>query len=354
VPAALPAYAIAILMAGGPDDGCPSPHQLADALSAHMPGMVWPLGRATGPTTLRLAVTTDAAGALRLDLTDPDGGPLLHRSVAPSERTRAGDCPALAETAALIVERYWHEVGFDVPQESQNQPPKPSPPPPKPAPAPKPPPAPPPPPPPAPPPPPVPESPPPAPPTAQVHRARPPPEPPAEPLPPPAWWIGVGGGGLLESAGHHGVEAQLAVAVERPVLKRPLGLRLSVGGETGVSVSFMTGQADVLQFPVRMGAYLPIALGVGRLEPGIGIDLDVIAVTFTHGTTSELHVGATPGLDAALAWALPLPHDVFVRILTQAGATAPYHVVTTSNNTTIYTNPLLHLSVGIELGAWFP
>src|SRR5262252_6146623 len=173
-------------MAGGPDDGCPSPHQLADALSAHMPGMVWPLGRATGPTTLRLSVTTDAGGALRLDLSDPDGGPLLHRSLPPNERTHANDCPALAETAALIVERYWHEVGFDVPQESQNQPPKPSPPAPKPPPAPTPPP---PAPPPAPTPPPVPASPPPAAPVATVRKARPPPEPPAEPLPPPAWWI---------------------------------------------------------------------------------------------------------------------------------------------------------------------
>ena len=74
-----PAYAIAILMTAGPDDGCPSPRQLADALSAHLPGMVLPLGHATGPTTLRLGVTTDAAGAMRLDLSDPEGGPLLHR-----------------------------------------------------------------------------------------------------------------------------------------------------------------------------------------------------------------------------------------------------------------------------------
>jgi hypothetical protein len=169
----------------------------------------------------------------------------------------------------------------------------------------------------------------------------------------------VGAGGLLQSGGYHGGQAQLAVAVERPVLKHVLGLRLSAGAETGVSVTFptqvdMTGQAEVLQFPVRMGAYLPIALSVGRLEPGIGIVLDVISVGFTHGTTSEIHLGAEPGLDAALAWALPLPHGVFVRIMTQAGATVPYHVVTASNDTTIYTTPLLHLGVGLELGAWFP
>ncbi len=123
-----PAYAIAILMTAGPDDGCPSPHQLADALSAHLPGMVLPLGHATGPTTLRLGVATDAAGAMRLDLSDPEGGPLLHRWLPATDRAHAGDCPALAETAALIVERYWHEVGYDVPLETPNASPKPPPP----------------------------------------------------------------------------------------------------------------------------------------------------------------------------------------------------------------------------------
>ena len=68
-----------------------------------------------------------------------------------------------------------------------------------------------------------------------------------------------------------------------------------------------------------MGGYLPIALGVGQLEPGIGLDLDVVAVDFTHegatGTTSEIHLGASPGVDAALGWALLLPHDVYLRAL---------------------------------------
>src|SRR5579871_5914539 len=117
-------------MTAGPDDGCPSPRQIADALSAHLPGMVLPLGHATGPTTLRLTVATDAAGAMRLDLADPEGGPLLHRSLPAPEKRYAGDCPALAETAALIVDRYWHEVGYDVPAAEAPTPPRPASPPP--------------------------------------------------------------------------------------------------------------------------------------------------------------------------------------------------------------------------------
>jgi hypothetical protein len=361
VAAALPAYAIAILMSAGADDGCPSPHLLADALSTHLPGMVLPLGHATGPTSLRLAVTTDAAGAMRLDLFDPEGGPLLHRWLLANERTHPGDCPALAETAALIVDRYWHEVGYDVPIEEENVPPKTQPPkaaaqppPPKPVTPPT--------------PPPKPAPPPPA---LAVQKERPPaaepapaePAPPAEPLPPPRWWLGIGAGGLVTEPAGHAATALLALAVERPVHKRRIGLRLSAGAETGTSISVATRHADILQFPVRMGGYLPIPLGIGQLEPGIGIKIDVISATFTHGATSETHFVASPGIDAALGWALPLPHDVYIRVLAAAGTAVPYHVVTpsgvtASNNTTIFTSifttPRFDLGIGIELGVWFP
>jgi hypothetical protein len=345
-----PAYAIAILMAAGPDDGCPSPHQLADALSAHLPGMVLPLGHATGPTTLRLAVTTDTAGAMRLDLNDPEGGPLLHRWLPASERPKGGDCPALAETAALIVERYWHEVGYDVPIEAPAATPKPpppkatSPPPPPPKPA--------------PPPTPTPKPEPPPPPTVEVRppppRRPPEPTPPSEALPPPGWWIGAGAGGLLTESGGRSGAASLAIGVERPVFRRRLGLRLSAGVETGVSADWTTGHASIRQFPVRMGAYLPIVLGFGQLEPGIGVDLTVISVAFSHETASTTEMVAAPGADIALAWALPMPHDIYLRALAQAGIEVPYHVVTERNDTTIFTGPRFDLLLGLELGLWFP
>ena len=357
-----PAYAIAILMAAGPDDGCPSPHQLADALSTHLPGMVLPLGHATGPTTLRLDVATDAAGAMRLDLYDPEGGPLLHRWLPPSDRTHAGDCPALAETAALIVERYWHEVGYDVPLENPNVPPKPVPPK-----ATAPPPTPPPPPPPkaAPPPPPKPAPPPAAEKTADRTTLAPEPRAPSEPLPPPRWWLGGGAAGLLTTSGDRAAAAILALAVERPVFRRRLGLRLSAGAETAVSIPFATGStstsscstgctADVLRFPVRMGAYVPIPLGLGQLEPGIGVDLGVVAVTFSRGSTSETRLGAAPGVDAALGWALQFPHSIYIRALADAVTEVPYQVVTASNQTAIFTTPRFRLGLGIELGVWFP
>ena len=110
----------------------------------------------------------------------------------------------------------------------------------------------------------------------------------------------------------------------------------------------------MLGFLVRMGAYLPISLGVGQLEPGIGIDLGVVAVTFKHESTSETHLYAAPGIDAALGWAVQLPHNFYIRALAQAVTEVPHQVVTTSNDTAIFTTPRFRLALGIELGVWFP
>ncbi|HVV52900.1 MAG TPA: hypothetical protein VHO06_24780, partial [Polyangia bacterium] len=151
--------------------------------------------------------------------------------------------------------------------------------------------------------------------------------------------------------------ATAAVAVERPAFRRRIGLRLSAGAETSVAVDFATGSAEVRQLPVRMGAYLPIALSLGRLEPGVGLDLDVVSVDFTRkagtGSNAENHLGASPGIDAALAWALMLPHGIYLRALADAVTSVPYQVVTASNDTRIFNTPRFTLSLGLELGLWF-
>jgi hypothetical protein len=270
--ALVPAYAIAILMPAGPDDGCPSPRQVNDALAAHLPAMVLPLGHATGPTTLHLAVATDAAGAMRLDLTDPEGGPLLHRWLPAVEHSRGIDCAALAETAALIVERYWHEVGYDVAIEPPNPPPPPPPPPP---PSEK----------------PVAKS------TsrpivrpAETSAAEAPaPQPPPPPLPPPRTWIGAAGGERLGDAGTHEATVSIALAVERSLWSHRIGLRLSGGADRGTTYRWtaspaVTDRATLREVPLRMGVYLSLPFGPGQIEPGLGVDLDVISAAVSDPT----------------------------------------------------------------------
>ncbi|HXJ20118.1 MAG TPA: hypothetical protein VMT03_07785 [Polyangia bacterium] len=339
-----PAYAIAILLPNGePDLGCPSPRQLAEALSAHLPGVVLPLGRPPGPNSVRLAVATDAAGELKVDLTDPEGGPLLRRRVEPetgsagASRTRAAECAALAETAALIVDRYWHEVGYEVPAPP---PPKPPPPPPQP-----------------------PPPPPPPPPTKREEPPpRPAPEPPApkpvvrqngppRPVPSPAWWIAPGVGYEIVDRPPAHAWVSLAFALERAAWGQRLGLRLAIGARDQDHTS--DGKGTVRQLPVTLGAYLALPTSLGRLELGLGVGVDVIDMTPTDPRAWGGRTAAAPGGEALLAWSVPLPHDVFIRAGAYGGAYRPYQVVIGQNHSPIYETPRMRLNLGLELGLWF-
>ena len=109
-----------------PEQTCPAPRQITDALGARLPGVVLPQGQPVKPGMLRLAVATDANGGIRIDLADPEGAPLLHRVLTVTRGP--GECAALADTTALIIERYWREVGYDAPPLAPPSPPPPPPP----------------------------------------------------------------------------------------------------------------------------------------------------------------------------------------------------------------------------------
>jgi hypothetical protein len=328
--ALVPAYAIAVSMPAGPDDGCPSPRQVVDALATQLPGLVLPLGRAGGRQTLHLAVTVDGVGVMRLELTDPDGGPLLHRRLPATERGAGADCPALAETAALIVERYWREVGYEVPFEPPS-PPRP--------------------------PPPADAAAPPGEPSAAVVEGPAPASSPPVPLLPPRWWIAGGAFGRVGDAGPRTAGASLTFTVEERLQQRRVGLSLSGGAEGGVTYLWTSGSPErvvLRQFPVRMGAYLAVPLGLGQLEPGLGIDLGVVTAAVTDVTGSQTRWRASPGVDAALGWSLRFVQDIYLRVLGEGGAAVPYRFVTTSNETSFGSTSRLYLQLGLELGLWFP
>src|SRR3954471_8557055 len=100
-----------IAVSVAPEQACPASRQVTEALSARLPGVVLPSGQAARPGMVRLVVTVDATG-VRIDLSDAEGAPLLHRALP----ARGPDeCAALADTIALIIERYWREVGYDAP-----------------------------------------------------------------------------------------------------------------------------------------------------------------------------------------------------------------------------------------------
>jgi hypothetical protein len=317
---ALVPAAIGVLAPAGPDEGCPSPRQVADALGAHLPGTVLPLGLTIGPSALRLAVATDPTGVTRVDLFESGGDTLLHRTLSPGERARGSDCPALAETAALIVERYWHEVGYDLPP---LQPPPPPPPPP---------------------------------PSAtekpSIAESRPPPAP--APRAHPLWLLGLAAGGRAGDAGTFDPSALLSLTFEGSV-----GLRLSAGVMSGASAVTSLGTASFHQFPVRLGSYLRLPLGPGQLEPGLGVDLDAIWVGLTGmhpdvGLTSPpLCTGqfcASPGADLALGWSMTTTHHVYFRALALAGGAASLRF--TADNRVLWSTPRTYVEFAIECGAW--
>jgi hypothetical protein len=106
-----------------------------------------------------------------------------------------------------------------------------------------------------------------------------------------------------------------------------------------------------------MDAYLAFPVGFGRLEPGLGVGVDVMFVASTEEKQSEDRPIALPGGRLGLAWSLPLPHDIFVRAHATGGVYQPYNVLHDANSKTlaftIFETPLLRLELGLEFGLWF-
>jgi hypothetical protein len=115
--------------------------------------------------------------------------------------------------------------------------------------------------------------------------------------------------------------------------------------------------------PARAGAYLPIQLPLGQLEPGIGLGVNVVSIGIKDDnapTTGLSGPGlcsgrfcASPGGDVALGWALTSPHHLYVRLLTRAGVTVPYGFEN-MDGVQVWSTPRTYLDIGVESGLWFP
>ncbi|MES1164909.1 MAG: hypothetical protein ABUR63_04070 [Verrucomicrobiota bacterium] len=113
------------------------------------------------------------------------------------------------------------------------------------------------------------------------------------------------------------------------------------------------GKATIVQIPVAIDAYLAFPVGLGRLEPGLGADLNVIMVTSSQGTASDSKTRFAPSFDALLAWTVPFPHDFFLRGMATGAVGVPYHVVNDPLATDIFKTPRWRAELGLQLGVWF-
>lgn len=299
---------------GAPTD-CPSTEQLTRALAN-----VAPVAATGTPATLRLNVTTAPEGDVRVDLVDAQNETVLHRELPAPPHGRAPDCGALADTIALIVDRYLRDVGYEAPPLA--------------------------------PPPPKPEAPPPpvAPPAAtEVATTVPPPPPPPQPR--AIVRVGLAASGRLGDAGGTDGDGALALGLE----SARLGLRLSAGVAPAAEARWTSGgasqSATLRRLPFRMGGYARIPVGVGHLEPGLGLGADLLLISGgASGTPDGRH--AAPFGDAALGYAIALIGPVYGRALGRIALSVPYDFNTLSG-ARVWGTPRVFGEAGVELGLFF-
>ena len=95
------------------DATCPSSRQVSEAIQARSPGSLVPPDQSGLAEVLLLALSTDrASGAQSLTLVDHQDRVRLRRDLPATTSAGPEECPALAETVALMVERYLQDLGY--------------------------------------------------------------------------------------------------------------------------------------------------------------------------------------------------------------------------------------------------
>jgi hypothetical protein len=139
---------------------------------------------------------------------------------------------------------------------------------------------------------------------------------------------------------------------------------VSGGAANATIVALNSGQAEFRRFPLRVGGYVPIRIGIGQLEPGLGLDFDLISFAMHRSDGSgsspspsrlcSHRLCGSPSVDLALGWAFAFTHHVYLRALARGGATVvPYNFVA-ENGDPIWRTPGTYLEVALESGLWFP
>ncbi len=303
----VPAYAVVVAAPSGPDQGCPSPHQIADALNARIPALVVSGSEATNPGTLKLTVSGGTgATPLRIEMVDQGGEARLFRNLTVAE-PRRNDCVALAETVALIVDRFVHDLGYEAPPTLPNPLP---------------------------------------PPDDNLARGPPPPPTGASRLD-----VFAGGSWRGASSDESDFEAGFGLGFERGLG----GRRFAVTFTGGVSAAHRvpaneTFTASLRRMPFRLGFWIPILAGPGQVEPGVRIGADLLSVTTSPSGPSSTQTA--PRAELALGYRVTVLRRVFARIGAAVGAGNGYYW-TGNSDKTVLTESRYYFRSGLELGFSF-
>jgi hypothetical protein len=292
---------------------------------AHIPAVVVPADEASTPGVLKLTVSGGGPVPLRIELTDQGGAARHYRSLTLAERNRAPDCPALADTVALIVERFLRDLGYEAP---------PSPPPP----------------------------------IRELPRDNLARGPPAAPIGPSRFDLFAGGSWRGASgSGESDFEAGLGLGFERGFGGRRLAATFSGGlapsrSATNIGQNF---QATLRRVPIRLGLFMPMILGPGWLEPGVRLAVDWLFVSRTFGTGGgDTGMKASPGGEVVVAFRIVMVRRLFARLNVSGGAALPYHVnscpvppgptgACPTEEVRLFGQPRFYVKSGLELGFSF-
>jgi hypothetical protein len=177
------------------------------------------------------------------------------------------------------------------------------------------------------------------------------------------WALGVALAGRADPSGDLDPSVQMTLGAERRLHDLPFGLRVTAGVGDRTTVPTPTGTAGFRRFPLRLGVYLPVNIGFGRLEPGLGLAADLITVDVASpvGTPPPPRSGAlcsdslcaSPGADLFLGWSVFLDQHVYVRAYARGAIAAPYQFVT-NTDTPLWSTPRAYLEGALECGVWIP
>ncbi len=293
---------------------------------ARIPAVVVSGSEASNPGVLKLAVSGGSGSdPLRIEMTDPGGEARLYRNLTVSERGR-GDCAALAETVALIVDRFLHDLGYEAP--ATLPPPLAG---------------------------------------ADANLSRGPP-----PAASGATRFDLFAGGAWRGATSDASDFELGFGLgfERGVLGRRFAVTFT-GGTTRshTNVAGNNYTATLRRMPFRLGFWIPILAGPGQLEPGVRAGIDWLSITQASPASAPGQPPAPPGQaqsqmapygEAALCYRVAVLRRLFARIGGAVGLGKGYDFPPPDSagaqpfsGREVFSEPPVYVKVGLELGFSF-
>jgi hypothetical protein len=323
-PADAPAFEIDVADVSNAPDACPTQEQLGEALEARMPGVVARGAREANPNLLRLGLAMSPEGIARVTMTDATGALRLERDLdlpksgaaGPNGgHERTGACAALAETVALIVERYMRHIGY-------HEPPVP----------------------------------------ALVEPARPQPPPPAAPAPAPPvrlggpTRLGLGGAARLPYGSSARVEGSLTGATRVGHLDVGVALGAGFAEDEPIPAAGPGGTLRLRTFPARLG--VAWALPAGRrftLLPTLGAGFDFVLAETRGIDMTRRSTDLEPTLEAGLRVVAALTHRVWIDLQAFQGINLrpeQFTVMLPTGPENVFLTPRAYARLGVDFGVF--